>query len=53
MLSSTTIGQADSVQVSLDVRNTGSIAGAEVVQLYVRDLEASVYRPSLELREFV
>ena len=52
MLSSTTIGQADSVQVSLDVRNTGSIAGAEVVQLYVRDLEASVYRPSLELREF-
>jgi beta-glucosidase len=40
------------VQVSLDVANTGSRAGDEVVQLYVRDDEASVTRPVLELKRF-
>lgn len=41
------------VGVSLKVRNTGSLAGKEVVQLYVRDLESSVHRPERELRDFV
>ena len=39
-------------QVSLDVRNTGNRAGSEVVQLYVHDVAASVYRPEQELRAF-
>lgn len=40
------------VAVSLSVTNTGSRAGAEVVQVYVHDPLASVYRPVQELRAF-
>jgi beta-glucosidase len=40
------------VQVDVDVANTGARAGDEVVQLYVRDDEASVTRPVLELKRF-
>jgi beta-glucosidase len=40
------------VQVSLSVRNTGSREGAEVVQLYVRDVQSSVDRPVRELKAF-
>ena len=36
----------------VDVQNTGKRAGDEVVQLYVRDVEASVKRPKKELRGF-
>jgi len=39
-------------QVSATVTNTGTVAGAEVVQVYVRDLEASVARPVRELKGF-
>ena len=39
-------------QVQVDVTNTGSRAGDEVVQLYVRDDEASVTRPVIELKGF-
>jgi beta-glucosidase len=42
----------DNVQVSVEVANTGRLAGDEVVQLYVRDDEASVTRPLLELKRF-
>ena len=38
--------------VSVDVTNTGSLAGDEVVQLYVRDLVASTARPRKQLRAF-
>jgi beta-glucosidase len=38
--------------VSVDVRNTGRIAGDEVVQLYVKDIEASVPVPRLHLEGF-
>ena len=38
--------------VSVTVTNSGNIAGKEVVQLYVRDSEASVERPERELRGF-
>jgi beta-glucosidase len=34
------------------VSNTGSVAGAHVVQLYVRDVESSVARPVRELKGF-
>jgi beta-glucosidase len=43
---------ADGLRVSVDVRNTGPRAGAEVVQLYVADVEASVPRPPKELKAF-
>jgi beta-glucosidase len=46
------IGVAGSVKVSVDVANTGARAGDEVVQLYVRDDQASVTRPVIELKRF-
>ncbi len=39
--------------VTLDLKNTGKVAGAETVQLYVKDIEASVDRPDKELKAFV
>lgn len=47
-----TIGTGDTVGVEVDVMNTGSRAGDEVVQLYVRDDAASITRPMLELKRF-
>lgn len=41
-----------SATVSLTVRNSGKVAGAEVVQLYVHDEKASVKRPEKELKAF-
>jgi len=38
--------------VTVTVANTGPVAGAEVVQVYVRDAEASVARPVRELKGF-
>ncbi len=38
--------------VEVTVTNAGSLDGAEVVQVYVRDVEASVTRPVRELRGF-
>jgi beta-glucosidase len=46
------IGPADRVTVTADVANTGSRAGDEVVQLYIRDVVSSVTRPTKELRGF-
>jgi beta-glucosidase len=40
------------VEVRLTVKNTGKVAGAETVQLYVSDPEAGVERPSKELKGF-
>ncbi len=42
----------DTIDLSLNVRNTGSRAGEEVVQLYVKDKQAKVVRPVKELRGF-
>ena len=39
-------------EVTLSVQNTGKMAGAEVVQVYVSDKEASVDRPAKELKGF-
>ena len=39
-------------KVSVSVKNTGKVAGAEVVQLYISDPEASVERPAKELKGF-
>src|SRR5262249_20692088 len=41
-----------SVNVTVEVRNTGKVAGDEVVQLYVRDVVSSVTRPVKELKGF-
>lgn len=51
-LSSQKINSRQSVTVSFDVENTGSMAGDEVPQLYIRDMVASIVRPMKELRDF-
>jgi len=51
-LSKITMTANDSIQVSVEVTNTGLREGAEVVQLYIRDLVGSVTRPVKELRGF-
>jgi beta-glucosidase len=43
----------DTLTVSFDIANTGTRAGAEIAQLYIRDEESSVPRPVKELKEFV
>ncbi|KAF9872731.1 hypothetical protein CkaCkLH20_09910 [Colletotrichum karsti] len=40
------------MQVTVDVKNTGSLGGAEVVQLYVVDPESTFQRPRKELKAF-
>jgi beta-glucosidase len=47
-----TTDAAGSVSVRCRVKNSGPVAGDEVVQLYVRDVLASVARPVMELRGF-
>ena len=42
----------DKIVVEVDVRNTGDRAGKEVVQLYVRDMFASVVTPVKQLKAF-
>jgi beta-glucosidase len=42
-----------SIQVSVDVTNSGRRPGREVVQLYLRDVVADVTRPRLELADWV
>lgn len=46
------IGTRDSAVVRLIVRNSGARAGDEVVQLYLRDVLATVARPVMELAGF-
>ncbi len=43
---------AETVRVRCTVRNSGTRAGDEVVQLYLRDVLASVARPVIELKGF-
>lgn len=52
VLSGDTIAADGTISVSATVTNTGDVAGAEVVQLYIRDLVASVVRPVKELKGF-
>jgi beta-glucosidase len=44
--------ETQSLDVAVTVKNTGSCAGAEVVQLYVREVDSAVYRPDRELKAF-
>jgi beta-glucosidase len=44
--------EGDEITFTIPVTNTGSMAGAETVQLYISDLEASVERPVKELKAF-
>jgi len=51
-VSEITAGGKPAVTVGVDVRNTGSVAGTEVVQLYLRCPNVSVEQPLRELKGF-
>lgn len=51
-LSATTLSQQGNIKASVVVKNTGKVAGATIVQLYTRDLTASISRPVKELKGF-
>jgi len=51
-LSKKRISRNQSTQVLVDVTNTGKRAGAEVVQMYIRDCVSTVTRPVKELKGF-
>ncbi len=51
-LSKNKIKSTESIAVSLNVKNSGKVAGEEVVQLYLRDKVGSVVRPIIELKDF-
>ena len=48
----TAIWLADEQGVSLTVTNTGSVAGTEIVQLYVAKKNSELFRPAKELKGF-
>lgn len=52
MLNKTKITEQDTLTVTCRITNTGSRAGEEVVQLYIRDWVGSVTRPVKELKGF-
>ncbi len=51
-LSATEITDMDTLTVSVDVTNTGPVAGKEVAQVYVHDRQSSLRRPYKELKGF-
>lgn len=46
------ITESEKLVVSINVKNTGKLAGKEVVQLYVRPMNPSAFRPEKELKGF-
>ncbi len=51
-LSTNTMSKGESIQASCEIKNTGERDASEVVQLYVRDVVASLARPVRELKGF-
>lgn len=51
-LSASEMNEDGEISVSVKIKNTGPVEGAEVVQLYIQDMEASVSRPEKELKGF-
>ncbi len=51
-LSSEKITRSQPLQVRITVKNSGKVDGEEVVQLYIRDIAASIVRPVKELKAF-
>jgi beta-glucosidase len=51
-LSQNVFSKDGKISVSCTLKNTGKVAGKEVVQLYIRDLIGSVTRPVKELKDF-
>ncbi|HEY8365238.1 MAG TPA: glycoside hydrolase family 3 C-terminal domain-containing protein [Haloplasmataceae bacterium] len=48
----TELSEDEILEVSFKIKNTGNYYGKEICQLYIRDIESSVYKPEKELKEF-
>jgi beta-glucosidase len=51
-VSAATFKDIDGLTVAVDVTNTGSVAGKEIVQVYVHDRKSGLVRPQKELKGF-
>lgn len=51
-ISKNVITSSESVRVSVDVKNTGTRDGEEIIELYIRDKVSSVTRPVKELKDY-
>jgi beta-glucosidase len=51
-VSATTFRDVDELTVTVDITNTGPVAGKEIVQVYVRDRVSTLARPRKELKGF-
>ncbi len=51
-LSAKQMQRGETLTVTYQVKNTGPVAGAEVAQMYIQDIHASVERPLKELKGF-
>lgn len=51
-LSHSSIHCDERLAVTVEVRNVGKVAGAEIVQLYVHDNDSTIFRPEQELKGF-
>jgi beta-glucosidase len=46
------IGEDEGLEATIQIKNVGSVAGAEVVQFYISDLTSTIKRPLKELKGF-
>jgi beta-glucosidase len=42
----------EELKVSIEIKNTGYTSGAEVVELYIKDVESTIFKPEKELKGF-
>ena len=52
-LDSDKITDSDNLSFTFKIRNTGKTSGKEIAQVYIRDVESTIFRPDKELKEFV
>ena len=51
-LSADKIKEGEPLKVTFKVKNTGKVAGAEIAEMYVSDVESTIFRPVKELKGF-
>ncbi len=51
-LSQEKMSESDTLTITVKVKNTGTVVGKEIVQVYVHDVETSSFRPEKELKGF-
>jgi len=52
VVSATRFRDSEGLKVSIDIDNTGDVAGKEIVQVYIKDMKSKLIRPPKELKGF-